>query len=146
MFSHVTLGTNDIERAKRFYDAVLGEIGLVCRLDARDTGWIGYTRPDEERPELLICRPRDGRAASVGNGTTIAFDVQSRALVDRFHAAAVAAGGGSAGAPATRPAYHPNFYGAYVRDPDGHKLCCACQVAPPALQGPFLETDALPAS
>lgn len=71
-------------------------------------------------------RPIDREPATVGNGITIAFEAPDRATVDRFHAEALAAGGTDAGPPGLRPQYHPDYYGAYARDPDGNKLCCAC--------------------
>jgi catechol 2,3-dioxygenase-like lactoylglutathione lyase family enzyme len=123
MLTHVTPGTNDISRSKLFYDAAPRAIGLALHLDERSAGWIGYSRPGELRPEFLICYPRDGAPATFGNGTTIGFDGARHELVDRFYAAALEAGGGSAGGPGLQPHYHPNFYAAYVRDPDGHKLC-----------------------
>ena len=62
----------------------------------------------------------------MGNGVTVAFEAPDRASVDRFHAAGLAQGGTDEGAPGLRPHYHPDYYGAYLRDPDGNKLCCVC--------------------
>jgi catechol 2,3-dioxygenase-like lactoylglutathione lyase family enzyme len=136
MFSHITVGTRDIARAKGFYDAVLRPLGLVCWFDDPDGGWLSYSAPAAperpqvlERPQFLVCRPINGEAASAGNGTTIGFEARTRAQVDAFHAAALANGGTDEGAPGPRPHYHPGYYGAYVRDPDGNKLCCACHEA-----------------
>jgi catechol 2,3-dioxygenase-like lactoylglutathione lyase family enzyme len=126
MFSHITVGTNDIDRAKQFYDKVLAAIGLRCQLDDRVAGWLCYVPEGDSGPEFLICRPIDGGKATFGNGVTIGFNVRERAQVDIFHKAALAAGGVDEGAPGTRPHYHPSYYGAYVRDPDGNKLCCVC--------------------
>ena len=69
------------------------------------------------------------RRRRAGNGVTVAFDAPSRAAVDAFHAAALAAGGSDEGPPGIREHYHPNYYGAYVRDPDGNKLCVVCHHA-----------------
>jgi len=77
-----------------------------------------------------VVRPLDGAAAGAGNGVTVAFAAPTRAAVDAFHAAALAAGASDEGAPGLRPHYHPNYYGAYVRDPDGNKLCAVCHSPP----------------
>jgi catechol 2,3-dioxygenase-like lactoylglutathione lyase family enzyme len=76
-------------------------------------------------------RPYDRKAASPGNGAMVAYKAPTRAAVDAFHAAALAAGGSDEGAPGIREHYHPDYYGAYVRDPDGNKLCAVC-LGPPA--------------
>ena len=73
-----------------------------------------------------MVRPYDKGEASPGNGVTVAFNAESRAAVDAFHAAALAAGGTDAGAPGLRTHYHPNYYGVYVRDLDGNKICAVC--------------------
>ena len=77
-------------------------------------------------PKTFIGPTFDGAQALPGNGVHIAYIVQSRAQVDAFHAAALANGGSDEGAPGLRPQYHPNYYGAYVRDPDGNKLQAVC--------------------
>jgi predicted lactoylglutathione lyase len=76
---------------------------------------------------LWVCTPFDDRAASVGNGTMVALKAATWEQVDQFHAAAIAHGGTSEGAPALRPQYNPDFYAAYVRDPDGNKLAAVCR-------------------
>ena len=126
MFSHVTLGTADIRRAVAFYDALLDGLGLARQESDLDLGYAGYAVAPETTPQFWVMRPLDGRTASVGNGVTIAFEAPDRPTVDRFHAAALAHGGTDEGAPGLRPHYHPDYYGAYVRDPDGNKLCCVC--------------------
>lgn len=126
MYSHVTLGTNDIRRAVAFYDALLGGLGLARQEADLDKGHAGYAAAPEATPQFWILAPIDGRPASVGNGVTIAFEAKDRAGVDRFHATALAQGGTDEGAPGLRPHYHPDYYGAYLRDPDGNKLCCVC--------------------
>lgn len=133
MFTYFCLGTNDIERAVRFYDPVMAALGLRrCDTGAEDfgadwAGW-GYYGPDgRDELALWLCRPFDGAPASVGNGTMVAFAAADRAAVQAFHAAALAAGGTSEGAPGLRPHYNPDFYAAYVRDPDGHKLAAVCR-------------------
>jgi catechol 2,3-dioxygenase-like lactoylglutathione lyase family enzyme len=126
MFSHVVVGSDDLEKAKVFYDAALAPLGIICRSYDLEGGWITYASPGRVKNRFFVCRPIDGAAASVGNGTTIAFAAPDRESVDRFHAAAIAAGGTDEGAPGLRPNYVRNFYGAYVRDPQGHKICCVC--------------------
>ena len=80
-------------------------------------------------PKVFIGPAFDGNPSTVGNGTHIAFLANSRAQVDAFYAAALAAGGSDEGAPGLRPHYHANYYGAYVRDPDGNKLQAVCHSA-----------------
>jgi catechol 2,3-dioxygenase-like lactoylglutathione lyase family enzyme len=126
MFSHVTLGTSDIRRAVVFYDALLAVLGLARQENDMDRGYAGYAIAPEVTPQFWVLRPIDGQRASVGNGVTIAFEAPDRAKVDRFHATALAHGGTNEGAPGLRPHYHPDYYGAYLRDPDGNKLCCVC--------------------
>jgi catechol 2,3-dioxygenase-like lactoylglutathione lyase family enzyme len=123
MFSHVTVGSNDIQRARRFYDGIAGALGLVRHAESADAA--GYGRPDG-RPQLWIVRPLDRKAATAGNGVTIGLEATNRRAVDAAYAAALAAGGADEGGPGLRTHYHPNYYGAYVRDPDGNKVCIVC--------------------
>ena len=124
MFLYITLGTNDLARAMRFYDAVMPALGLVRR--AAEPAEAGYGAPAERRTRFWITQPYDARPATVGNGSMAAFDAPSRAAVDEFHKAALAHGGTDEGAPGLRP-YGPNFYACYVRDPDGNKLSAVCE-------------------
>jgi len=126
MFSHVTVGTADFGRALAFYDALLPPLGYRRFLTEAGIGLAGYGRDPEATPQFYVTRPLDGRAATAGNGVTVAFEVAERSSVDRFHAAALAHGGGDEGAPGLRPHYHADYYGAYARDPDGNKLCVVC--------------------
>lgn len=125
MFSHVTVGTNDLLRAGAFYDSVLCTIGHTRSLE-KDT-FIAYG--DRSGARFFVMKPFDGDTATVGNGTHAAFDAQTRAQVDAFHATALAAGGSDEGAPGLRPHYHADYYGAYVRDPDGNKIQAVCRKA-----------------
>jgi catechol 2,3-dioxygenase-like lactoylglutathione lyase family enzyme len=122
MFSHVTLGTGDLARARAFYDPVMAALGLTAPFALPGTLVYG----DLAGPKLFIVSPFDGGQATSGNGTHVALLAKSRADVDAFHAAALAHGGSDEGAPGPRPHYHPNYYGAYVRDPDGNKVCIVC--------------------
>lgn len=126
MFSHVTVGTNDYAAAKAFYDAVLPALGLQCIHASAEEGAAGWAVDPDRAPHFWIVRPFDGGTASVGNGITVAFEAKRRAEVDAFHAAGLAAGGKDEGAPGLRPHYHPDYYGAYLRDLDGNKLCIVC--------------------
>ena len=133
MFTYVCLGTSDPERAARFYDAVLGTLGhrrCEAGADWDAAGWRGwgtYERHGTTELALWLCLPFDGRPASVGNGTMVAFSARSWKEVEQFHAQALAHGGASEGAPGLRPQYTPDFYAAYVRDPDGNKLSAVCR-------------------
>jgi catechol 2,3-dioxygenase-like lactoylglutathione lyase family enzyme len=128
VFSHLTVGSSDMDRSVRFYDAVLAPVGLVRLKSFRAAS--GYGPKDFAGINLpfWILRPQDRKAASAGNGVTVAFTVPSRAAVDAFHAAALANGGTDDGPPGLRTHYHPDYYGAYVRDPEGNKVCAVCHV------------------
>lgn len=126
MYSHVTVGTNDYAAAKAFYEAVLAPLGLACIHADATGGAAGWAVDPDRTPQFWLVRPFDGKAATAGNGVTIAFEAARREQVDAIHAAAIAAGGRDEGAPGLRPHYHPDYYGAYVRDLDGNKLCVVC--------------------
>jgi catechol 2,3-dioxygenase-like lactoylglutathione lyase family enzyme len=123
MFSHVTIGSNDIAKARGFYDGVGAALGLVRHADYPEG--VGYGSAGG-RPQLWVVRPIDKQAASVGNGITVGLEADSRPAVDAAYAAAIKAGGKDEGAPGLRKHYHPNYYGAYVRDLDGNKVCIVC--------------------
>ncbi|MDP9416152.1 MAG: VOC family protein [Pseudomonadota bacterium] len=123
MIGYVTLGTNDLERARRFYEQLLAEIGARRLLEFPDArGYTMYGRSGRE-PMLAITRPIDGNPATAGNGTMVALPMPSREQVDRFHAKALELGAADEGAPGVRGPEEMGFYGAYFRDPDGNKLC-----------------------
>ena len=125
LFSHVNLGITDFRRAFAFYGAVLGPLGLVLRA-TDDTHWAAWVMPGTTRPLLVINQPFDGGPATTGNGQMTALLAPSRDAVRSCHALALEHGGRDEGAPGVRPEYHAQFYGAYVRDPDGNKLCVVC--------------------
>jgi predicted lactoylglutathione lyase len=120
MIGYVTLGTNDLDRAARFYDALLGEIGAGRFMqDDRFVAWA--VSPD--KPALGVIKPWDGKPASVGNGVMVALVVDSPAKVDALYAKAMELGAADEGKPGPRG---DGFYAAYFRDPDGHKLNFFC--------------------
>ena len=118
ILSHVSVGTNDLERAVAFHERVLATLGIRV-VERIDGAAVAFGRAF---PEFWVQRPVDGEAASVGNGTHVAFIAESVAAVDAFHAEALAAGARDEGAPGPRPHYGAPYYGCFVRDPDGHKL------------------------
>lgn len=124
MFLYITIGTNDVPRAARFYDAVLEPVGL-SRWATHDDE-VGYAPKGDSRGRLWITRPFDGKPATVGNGSMPAFQAKTRADVDAFHAAGLAHGGTDEGTPGLRP-FGPHFYACYLRDPDGNKLSAVCE-------------------
>ena len=121
MLSSVCLGSNDLARSGRFYDAVLGTIGMKRLIERAHE--FGYGSGD--KASLWVLVPFDGRPATWGNGTQVLFLAPDKAAVQAFHAAALAAGGLDEGAPGPRN-YRPGYYGAYCRDPDGNKLHAWC--------------------
>jgi len=123
MYSHVMVGARDFAAMAPFYDAVLLPLGLERGPDsAGGPRGISYRRPGTENPTFDVQEPVDGALPSAGNGCMVAFFAPSRAAVDKAHAAALAHGGADEGAPGLRPHYAPDYYGAYMRDPEGNKL------------------------
>lgn len=128
MLSYLTIGANDIPRSARFYTAVLVPLGYE-KSEQKDG--VAYTLPDS--PDrfngpgaVYVKKPYDGREATVGNGSMIAFRVPSHAQVRALHGAGIAAGGTDEGAPGFRAQYSKNFFVGYLRDPLGNKLALFC--------------------
>ena len=119
MFSHVMLGVNDLEASKKFYDALLGTLGIGPGVANRNRYF--YRSPTGS---FGITTPINGEPATHGNGSTIGFTMQSPEQADAFHAAGVANGGTTCEEP---PGFRDNgvgkLYLAYLRDPDGNKIC-----------------------
>lgn len=119
MFSHVMIGTNDLDRAKKFYDAVLGTLGIKPAIV--DGNRIFYISPNGM---FSVSKPIDGKPATNANGGTIGFAASSTAQADAWHAAGVANGGTTCeDPPGVRAGGFGKLYLAYLRDPDGNKLC-----------------------
>lgn len=119
LFNHVFVGTNDIERARVFYDAVMGALGLANSASP-DVPVLSYRSGEQG---FAVRAPRNGEPASCANGGTIGFRAVSTEQVDAFHRAGVANGGSDDGAPGLRPESFGQPYIAYLRDPDGNKIC-----------------------
>lgn len=129
MFSHIMIGSNDIERSKRFYDAVLGTLGAGEPL--LNKAGSGHVRLfyRHEGSTFCLTEPINGEEATIANGGTIGFRCESPEQVQEFHDAALAHGGEPAeDPPGLRDGSLGAMYLAYVRDPDGHKLCAICRV------------------
>jgi predicted lactoylglutathione lyase len=121
MIGYVTLGTNDLARATRFYDALFSVIGAGRLMESdRFVAW-GVA---QDKPSLGACKPWDQKPATVGNGVMVALVVDSNAKVDAMYAKALSLGAADEGAPGPRGL--PGFYAAYFRDLDGNKLNCFC--------------------
>ena len=118
MLHHVSIGVADVERAARFYDAVLAKLGFKRVMEVMPYG-IAY---GIKMPQFWVQLPHDQGSPSGGNGTHIAFNANSKAAVNAFHAAALSVGGRDEGAPGPRPEYTAEYYGAFVRDLDGNKI------------------------
>lgn len=122
---YITIGYNDEAQAVAFYDAVLGAVGY--ERGPLEGGWAFYGKG--EAPGVGLCKPFDGQAARGGNGAMTGFKTDSKALVNAAYEAALANGGRDEGAPGFRPAEATSgFYGAYVRDAAGNKLCVYAQL------------------
>jgi catechol 2,3-dioxygenase-like lactoylglutathione lyase family enzyme len=117
LIHHVSLGTNDIERAKAFYDPLMSLIGFRL-IKVSDTS-IHYGASDIV---FSLETPMDGLPATAGNGVHIAFQTPDRETVRRFYKTAIDNGGADEGAPGIREKYNANYYGAFVRDLDGNKI------------------------
>lgn len=119
MFSHVMLGVNDLEVSKKFYDALLGAVGVAPGFANKNRYF--YSSPGGT---FAICTPINGAPANHGNGSTIGFTANSPEQADAFHAAGIANGGTTCeDPPGLREGPGGAIYLAYVRDPDGNKLC-----------------------
>lgn len=117
ILSHVSIGTNNFERAVAFYDRILATLGCQRLMEHPDAMAYGKVYP-----EFWVQTPFDNRTATVGNGTHVGFIAPDKAAVDAFYEAAIAAGAAEDGAPGGREEYGKPYYGCFVRDLDGHKV------------------------
>jgi predicted lactoylglutathione lyase len=117
MIGYVTVGTNDLARAAKFYDAIAAELGTGRMMEF--DGFIAWGTPGGGAG-IAATKPFDGKAATVGNGVMVAFQAQDKAQVQRIYDIALANGGSDEGAPGPRG--DSGFYAGYFRDPDGNKL------------------------
>jgi catechol 2,3-dioxygenase-like lactoylglutathione lyase family enzyme len=130
MLDHVSLGVTDLDRSRRFYDAALRPLGLVRILDFENRGSDYGSAPSQLGVEFTITRETGVQPL---RGMHVCFRARDHAAVGEFHRAALAAGGRDDGAPGVRPKYHPSYFGAFVLDPDGHRIEAVCH-APDAVE------------
>ena len=128
MLHHVSLGVRDVARAATFYDPVLKALGYKRVMDF-SPGAIAYGE-SRDKPEFWIGLPHDQGIPNGGNGTHVAFAAKSRGAVNKFHDAALKAGGSNNGEPGPRPDYGPTYYGAFIYDLDGNKIEATFWVPP----------------
>ncbi|WP_234188106.1 VOC family protein [Shinella sp. NM-101] len=131
MIDHMGVTVRDLAVARRFYDAALAPLGIamVMEVTPEESGGyhgVGYGRPGKPSFWVSSDAHRPAGNDAPGEGIHIAFAADDRAAVDAFHAAAMAHGGRDNGAPGIRPHYHPNYYAAFVLDPDGINVEAVC--------------------
>lgn len=124
MISYVSVGADDIARAKRFYSAFLPALGYGLEEGPEGLSYVLPAAPGQSPalPDFYVKPPFNGRPATAGNGSMVAFEARSQSEVRALHAAALAAGGSDEGAPGFRASYGPHFYVGYLRDPQGNKI------------------------
>jgi catechol 2,3-dioxygenase-like lactoylglutathione lyase family enzyme len=123
MYTHIFVGSNNVDKSRSFYDAIMGVLGHKNVMPA-DVPRLVY--PGQS--SLIVGAPADGEPAPQYNGFTLGLAAADMGTVDAFHAAGLANGGTDEGAPGHRPNAPGKAYGAYLRDPDGHKVCAFCQM------------------
>jgi catechol 2,3-dioxygenase-like lactoylglutathione lyase family enzyme len=128
MFTHIMIGSGDPEKSRIFYDATMGALGhAASQMPAgADRHFYGGFGPGVAA--FGVGKPANGKPVSYGNGGTVGLVAADKEAVDAWHAAGLANGGKSEGNPGPRPNAPGNSYGAYLRDPDGNKLCAFCQL------------------
>ena len=119
MIAHISIGVRDVERSKSFYDAALAPLGYSCISTARSLVGYGYGADSISFWVVSAERPV---VADEKSGLHFCFEAPNAAAVDAFHAAALRAGGEDNGAPGLRPVYDPNYYAAFIIDPDGYRI------------------------
>lgn len=126
MLSHVFIGITDFDRALAFYRPIMDALQLQMKFCDPGKPWAAWMSKNAPRPLFVIGTAFDEQPATPGNGQMIALLAPSREIVKRCHALAMVHGGSCEGPPGLRPHYHPDYFGAYMRDPDGNKLCVCC--------------------
>lgn len=128
MIDHLSLPVADIDRARTFYDAALAPLGHRRLMRIEEEGYLAFGYgPRDPEARFWIGGPREGQGPStMAEGFHIAFTAADRGAVDGFYRAALAAGARDNGPPGLRPHYHPDYYAAFVIDPDGHHLEAVC--------------------
>ena len=125
MLDHVGFAVADAERSRRFYEQALAPLGITLIMsvtpEQTEAGGTAHGFGSDGKPYFWV-----GDNERVGEGTHVAFEAETRAVVDAFYQAALAAGGRDHGAPGLRPHYHPNYYAAFVLDPDGINIEAVC--------------------
>jgi catechol 2,3-dioxygenase-like lactoylglutathione lyase family enzyme len=124
MLDHVSLGVTDLERSRRFYDAVLQPLGIVRIVDFQRRGSDYGAMAGPLGVEFTITT--ETRETVTSAGMHVCFRAPNQEAVQAFHAAALACGGRSDGKPGLRPEYHPDYFAAFVLDPDGHRIEAVC--------------------
>ncbi|MBG6174283.1 catechol 2,3-dioxygenase-like lactoylglutathione lyase family enzyme [Labrenzia sp. EL_208] len=124
MIAYVTVGADDIARAKRFYSAILPALGYELEEGPEGLSCVLPVEPGQSPvlPDFYVKPTFDGRPASAGNGSMVAFEARNQQQVRDLHAAALLAGGSDEGQPGFRVSYGPNFFVGYLRDPQGNKI------------------------
>lgn len=124
MIAYVTVGADDIARAKRFYAAILPALDYTLEEGPEGLSYMLAPPPGQSvvPPDFYVKPTFNGQPATAGNGTMVAFKARSQSQVRALHAAALAAGGSDEGQPGFRAAYGPRFYVGYLRDPQGNKI------------------------
>ena len=117
VISHISIGTNNFDRAVVFYDNVLSTLG--CKQIMKYPGAVAYGK---ELPEFWVQTPFDGKPATIGNGSHVGFIANTKEEVHAFHEVALSEGGKDDGAPGPRPDYGDAYYGCFIRDLDGNKI------------------------
>lgn len=129
IFSHITVGSNNLSESQKFYNSLLVPLGYISRKVTADGGpksccWIAS---ESQLPRFYVYEPFNKQAATSGNGTMISFLAPNIASVNQSYAAGLLLGGTDEGAPNERKHYGTGYYGAYIRDPDGNKIHIVCR-------------------
>lgn len=126
MFSHVFTSVDDFPRAHEFYADLMRVLEIEPRFHDPAKPWAGWQSPGGTRPLFVIGKPHDGHPHAPGNGQMVAFSARTRDMVHHAYEVALSHAAQCEGPPGLRPQYHPNYYGAYFRDPAGNKICVVC--------------------